>query len=67
MINSFPWLCSTMPKKSLNCYNDNTGNSVSQNESYNAEAFSTEAYGTFGLQVVYYKVSENVKRDKIFR
>ena len=65
-ISAYPWLCSTMPKKNTwTCYNDN-GNVVSVNEGYNAEAFSTEAYGTFGLNVVYYKISENLRRDKIF-
>ena len=65
-ISAYPWLCSTMPKKNTwTCYNDN-GNVVSVNEGYNAEAFSTETYGTFGLNVVYYKISENLRRDKIF-
>lgn len=66
-ISSYNWLCSTMPKKDVwTCYNDDTGNIVTDDEGKQAEAYTTEAYGTYGLQVVYYKVSENLQRDKIF-
>lgn len=66
-ITAYPWLCSTMPKTNdWDCYNTDTGNMVTDDEGHKAEAYTTEAYGTFGLQVVYYKVSENLKRDKIF-
>lgn len=65
-ITAYPWLCSTMPKhEDYSCYSS-AGNMVTQEEGYNAEAFTTDAYGKFGLQSVYYKVSENLKRDKIF-
>lgn len=65
-ISAFPWLCSTMPKKNdWDCGSVN-GNIVSEQEGYNAEAFTTEAYGKYGLQSVYYKVSEDLERDKIF-
>ena len=64
-ITAYPWLCSTMPKvNDWDCYNTDTGNMVTDDEGKQAEAYTTEAYGTFGLQVVYYKVSENLKRDK---
>lgn len=66
-INSYPWLCSTMPKvNDWDCYNTDTGNMVTDDEGKQAEAYTTDAYGTFGLQVVYYKVSENLVRDKIY-
>lgn len=66
-ISAFPWLCSTTGlKDNYSCYNEDNGSIVSKEEGYNAEAFSTEAYGTFGLKLVYYKVSENLKRDKIY-
>ena len=39
---------------------------VTDDEGKQAEAYTTDAYGTFGLQVVYYKVSENLQRDKIY-
>lgn len=65
-ISAYPWLCSTTKNKdSYTCYNDDNGSLVSKDEGYNAEAFTTEAYGNFGAQFVYYKVSENLKRDKI--
>lgn len=65
-ITAYPWLCSTMPKHDdYSCYSS-AGNIVTEDESNNVEAFTTESYGTFGLQAVYYKVSENLKRDKIF-
>ena len=66
-ISAYDWLCSTMPKKDAwTCYNDDTGNMVTDDEGKQAEAYTTDAYGTFGLQVVYYKVSENLQRDKIY-
>jgi hypothetical protein len=65
-ISAYPWLCGTMPKKNdWDCYSS-AGNVVTQEEGYNAEAFTTEAYGKYGLQSVYYKISENLVRDKIF-
>ena len=65
-ITAYPWLCSTMPKTNdWDCYSS-AGNIVTDEEGKNAEAFTTEAYGTFGLQSVYYKVSENLVRDKIY-
>lgn len=64
-ITAYPWLCSTMPKTNdWDCYSS-AGNIVTEDEGHQAEAYTTEAYGTFGLQVVYYKVSENLERDKI--
>lgn len=64
-ISAYPWLCSTMPKRNQYCSSVN-GNIVSDSEGHNAEAFTTEAYGKYGLQSVYYKISENLKRDRIF-
>lgn len=66
-IASYPWLCSTMPKvDDWECYNTDTGNQVTDDEGKQAEAYTTDAYGMYGLQVVYYKVSENLVRDKIY-
>lgn len=66
-LSAYEWLCSTLINKdAYSCHNDETGNMVSEEEGYNAEGFTTDAYGKYGLQVVYYKVSENLKRDKIF-
>ena len=60
-ITAYPWLCSTMPKvNDWDCYSS-AGNIVTEDEGHQAEAYTTEAYGTFGLQVVYYKVSENLE------
>ena len=65
-ITAYPWLCSTMPKTNdWDCYSS-AGNIVTDEEGKQAEAYTTEAYGTFGLQSVYYKVSENLVRDKIY-
>lgn len=66
-ISAYDWLCSTLKNKDdYICANDDTGNMVSKDEGYLDEGFTTDAYGTYGLQVVYYKVSENLERDKIF-
>jgi hypothetical protein len=55
-----------MPKTNdWDCYSS-AGNIVTDEEGKQAEAYTTEAYGTFGLQSVYYKVSENLVRDKIY-
>ena len=63
-ISSYNWLCSTMPKKDVwTCYNDDTGNIVTDDEGKQAEAYTTEAYGTYGLQVVikYQKIYKEIK------
>lgn len=66
-ISAYPWLCSTMKKQQdYDCGTGDNGSSISTSESNNIEAFTTEAYGTFGLQCIYYKVSEHLRRDKIF-
>ena len=66
-ISAYPWLCSTMKKQQdYDCGTGDNGSSISTSESNNVEAFTTEAYGTFGLQCIYYKVSEHLRRDKIF-
>lgn len=66
-ISAYPWLCSTMPKvDDWECRNDDTGNQVTEDEGDQVESYTTEAYGTYGLQVVYYKVSENLTRDRIY-
>ena len=42
-INSYPWLCSTMPKvNDWDCYNTDTGNMVTDDEGKQAEAYTTD-------------------------
>lgn len=66
-ISAYPWLCSTMKKKyDYECGNSDNGSSISKDESDNVDSYTSEAYGTYGLQMVYYKVSEHLKRDKIY-
>ena len=66
-ISAYPWLCSTMKKKyDYECENSDNGSSISKDESDNVDSYTSEAYGTYGLQMVYYKVSEHLKRDKIY-
>ena len=65
-LSAYDWLCSTLKNKdAYDCYNDNTVNMVTEDEGYMDEGLTTDAYGTYGLQVVYYKVAENLVRDKI--
>ena len=66
-ISAYPWLCSTMKKKlDYDCGPNENGSSISKDESSNVDSLTSESYGTYGLQIVYYKVSEDLKRDKIF-
>lgn len=55
----YPWLCPTTGRYEPGCYNKDTGNRVSEGESNNAEAVTTDAYGTYGLKLVYYKISHS--------
>lgn len=63
MSEQFPWLCSTVSQYKSGCEGKNN---VSENEAANAEEVTTDAYGTYGLKFVYYKVSQNLERDKLF-
>lgn len=63
--SKYPWLCPTTCH-GYTCSNENNGSLVSEQEGYNAESFTTESYGTYGLQGVYYKVYEDLERDKIY-
>lgn len=66
-ISAYPWLCSTTAyNTSYTCYNEETGNIVTEGEGNNAEVFTTEAYGTYGLKFTYYKILDDIRRDKLF-
>ena len=62
----YPWLCPTTGYYEPACSNSATGNRVSEGESDNAEAVTTDAYGTYGLKLVYYKVSLNTQVDPLY-
>lgn len=62
----YPWLCPTTAEYDVGCSNSATGNIVTETESDNVEAMSTDAYGTYGLKLVYYKVSHNLEVDPVY-
>lgn len=61
-----PWLCPTTGAYEPPCSNDKTGNRISEGESDNQEAITTDAYGTYGLKLVYYKVSLRTDVDPLY-
>lgn len=65
MSEKYPWLCPTTGYYKSGC-ESSASNTVSQTESDNAEAITTDAYGTYGLQLVYYRVHNNIERDPLF-
>lgn len=62
MSEQFPWLCS--PTASLQ--REGSPEIVCDDDKTNADSYTTEAYGTYGLKFVYYKVSQNLNRDRVF-
>lgn len=61
-----PWLCPTTGLYEPPCHNDKTGTNISEGESDNQEAVTTDAYGTYGLKLVYYKVSLRTDADPLY-
>jgi len=65
-MEEYKWLCSTMQFDKDICSDPDTGSMVTKDEGYLVDKLTTEAYGIYGLKLVYYVVSEDVKRDKLF-
>ena len=68
MYEEYPWLCDPTQNafdKSA-CKSTSAGNIVSDDEADNAQVYTTEAFGTFGLKFTYYKVSLDTERDKLY-
>lgn len=63
-MKDYPWLCSGSNELDF-C--DNEGSTfVKDSESDLDDEATDEAYGTYGLKFTYYKVSEDLVRDKLF-
>jgi hypothetical protein len=58
----YPWLCNTI-RDDYECTSPNVKNIVSEDEAYEAQAYTTEAYGKFGLKFTYYKISHQFEND----
>jgi hypothetical protein len=65
MFEEYPWLCSPI-KDAFECPPTKADNIVSDSEADNAQSYTTEAYGTYGLKFTYYKVSLDTNRDKLY-
>lgn len=63
-ISSYPWLCGTL--KGITGSNSDGNNIICSNETDTADDVVTDAYDMYGLKCVYYRVSENLLRDKLY-
>lgn len=63
-ISSYPWLCGTL-KNIINPTSDGN-NRICSNETDMADGAAMDAYGMFGIKAVYYRVSEDLKRDELY-
>ena len=64
LADKYPWLCNTVRQDYVSeCANSATGNMVSEQEGYNTQGYTTDAYGTYGLKFTYYKVSHSVSDE----
>lgn len=63
----FPWLCPTTGYD-FNQGEESSiaGNIVKDSESITSEETTTDAYGKFGLKLLYYKVSLDTQKDEIY-
>lgn len=57
----FPWLCDTTTK-----LEDDSSNIVCPNEKDTADSVVTDAYDKYGLRCTYYRVTEDLDRDRLF-
>lgn len=65
--SKYPWLCPTTGYESTSESETSTaGNIVKDSESVEAEAATTDAYGTYGLKLTYYKVSLDTEENRIY-
>ncbi len=64
-ISSYPWLCSTLSGYHDDCYSDAQG-LVSDQDAAEQDIATEDAYGKYGLKLVYYAVSKDLERDQLF-
>ena len=57
----YPWLCSTVSR-----LDDDSDNIVCSNEEDTDDVLIQDAYEKFGITCVYYRVTEDLLRDKLF-
>ena len=62
--DAYPWLCGTLNGLTKPISDGN--NIVCSNETDTADSIVTDAYDTFGLKCVYYRVTEDLLRDKLY-
>lgn len=60
-ISLYPWLC-----PSTKALEDDKDNIVCDNEEGTVDELTDGAYGLYGIKCSYYKVSENLVRDKLY-
>ena len=65
-ISSYPWLCSTLSGYHDDCYSDAQG-LVSDQDAAEQDIATEDAYGKYGLKLVYYAVSKDLERDQSIR
>lgn len=63
-ISSYPWLCGTL--KSITDTTSDGNNIICSNETDTADSAITDAYDMYGMKCVYYRVSEDLLRDKLY-
>ena len=63
-IDAYPWLCSSVSK--LKEPPSDGNNIVCTNEGDTMDGVVTDAYDKFGLKCVYYRVTEDLLRDKLY-
>lgn len=61
---AYPWLCGTLNGIQNNLSDGN--NIVCTNETDTVDGIVSDAYDTFGLKCVYYRVTEDLLRDKLY-
>ena len=59
--SQFPWLCDTTEK-----LEDDSSNIVCPNEKDTFDSATTDAYDKYGLKCTYYRVTEDLDRDRQF-
>ena len=60
-VSQYPWLCSTVSR-----LDDDLDNIVCPNEEDTDDVLIQDAYEKFGITCVYYRVTEDLLRDKLF-
>ena len=60
-VSQYPWLCNTVSRLT-----DEQDNIICPNEEDTDDVLIQDAYEKFGITCVYYRVTEDLLRDKLF-